>query len=150
VSGAVGVAVVICLVAGLAGAVQAAIMGRFGERIGVVESLAFASIVTTVLSLLALLAVRRSFDGVVEGARAPVWMWSAGLMSALIVFAIALGPPRIGTTTTIALLITGNLFMAAIVDQLGLFGLERIELTPIRLLGLVLLAVGAGLTLVRG
>jgi bacterial/archaeal transporter family-2 protein len=150
VSGAVAVAVVICLVAGLAGAVQAAIMGRFGERIGVVESLAFASIVTTVLSLLALLAVRRSFDGVVEGARAPVWMWSAGLMSALIVFAIALGPPRIGTTTTIALLITGNLFMAAIVDQLGLFGLERIELTPIRLLGLVLLAVGAGLTLVRG
>jgi bacterial/archaeal transporter family-2 protein len=150
VSGAVAVAIVVCLVAGLAGALQAAIMGRFGERIGVVEALAFASIVTTTLSLLALVAVRRSFDGVVEGARAPVWMWSAGLMSALIVFAIALGPPRIGTTTTIALLIAGNLIMAAIVDQFGLFGLERIELTPIRILGLGLLAVGAGLTLVRG
>ncbi len=148
-SGAVAVAVAICLVAGLAGAVQAAVMGRFGERIGVVEALAFASIVTTTLSLLALVVVRRSFDGVVEGARAPVWMWSAGLMSAFIVFAIALGPPRIGTTTTIALVIAGNLIMAAIVDQFGLFGLDRIELTPIRVLGLALLAVGAGLTLVR-
>ena len=148
-SGAAAVAVSVCLVAGLAGAVQAAVMGRFGERIGVVEALAFASIVTTTLSLAALLIVRRSFDGVAEGARAPVWMWSAGLMSAFIVFAIALGPPRVGTTTTIALVIAGNLIMAAIVDQFGLFGLEQISLTPLRVVGLALLAVGAALTLVR-
>ncbi len=70
-------------------------------------------------------------------------------MSALIVFAVALGPPRIGTTTTIALIIAGNLIMAAVVDQLGLFGLERVGLTPIRIIGLALVATGAGLTLYR-
>jgi transporter family-2 protein len=150
VSAASVVAVSVCLVAGLAGALQAAVMGRFGERIGVVEALAFASIVTTTLSLAALFVVRRSFDGIAEGARSPVWMWSAGLMSAFIVFAIALGPPRIGTTTTIALVIAGNLVMAAIVDQFGLFGLEQIGLTPVRALGIALLAVGAALTLYKG
>jgi bacterial/archaeal transporter family-2 protein len=149
VSGAAAVAVVVCLVAGLAGALHAAVMGRFGERTGVVEALAFASIVTTVVSLTTLLVVRRSLDGIVEGARAPVWMWSAGLMSAFIVFAIALGPPRIGTTTTIALVIAGNLLMAAIVDQFGLFGLDKIGLTPVRVLGIVLLGIGAALTLYR-
>ncbi len=143
------VAVVVCLVAGLAGAIQAALMGRFGQRIGVVEAVAFASLVTTVVALSSLLVIRQSVGGLAEGLRAPPWMWSAGVMSAFIVFAVALGPPRIGTTTTIALVIAGNLLMAAIVDRFGLFGLEKIGLTPVRIAGIMLLAVGAALTLYR-
>jgi transporter family-2 protein len=149
VAGGAAAAVVVCLIAGLAGAVQAAVMGRFGERIGVVEAVAFASMVTTLVALASLLVVRQSLSGVVDGLRAPPWMWLAGVMSAFIVFAVALGPPRIGTTTTIALIIAGNLLMAALIDRYGLFGLDRIGLTPIRVLGIVLLGVGAALTLYR-
>jgi len=147
-SGAVA-AVLVCLVAGLAGAVQAAVMGRFGERIGVVEAVAFASVVTMLVAFAALLAVRQTVGGVVEGLRAPPWMWVAGVMSAFIVFAVALGPPRIGTTTTIGLIIAGNLVMAAVIDRFGLFGLERIGLSPVRVLGIVLLGLGSALTLYR-
>ena len=143
------VAVVVCLVAGLAGAIQAALMGRFGERIGVVEAVAFASVVTTLTAFTAVLVVRQGVAGVAEGLRAPPWLWLAGVMSALIVFAVALAPPRIGTTTTIGLIIAGNLVMAAVVDRFGLFGLERIGLSPLRVLGIVLLSVGAALTLYR-
>ena len=142
-------AIAVCLVAGLAGALQAAVMGRFGERIGVVEAVAFASLVTTLSAFTTLLVARQSVSGIGDGFRAPAWMWTAGIMSAFIVFAVALGPPRIGTTTTIALVIAGNLVMAAIVDRFGLFGLERIGLSPIRVLGIVLLGVGAALTLYR-
>jgi bacterial/archaeal transporter family-2 protein len=142
-------AVVVCLVAGLAGAIQAALMGRFGERIGVVEAVAFASVVTTLTAFTAVLVVRQGVAGVAEGLRAPPWLWLAGVMSALIVFAVALAPPRIGTTTTIGLIIAGNLVMAAVVDRYGLFGLERIGLSPVRVLGIVLLGVGAALTLYR-
>jgi transporter family-2 protein len=149
VAGGAAAAVVVCLIAGLAGAVQAAVMGRFGERIGVVEAVAFASMVTTLVALASLLVVRQSLSGVADGLRAPPWMWLAGVMSAFIVFAVALGPPRIGTTTTIALIIAGNLLMAALIDRYGLFGLDRIGLTPIRVLGIVLLGVGAALTLYR-
>ena len=143
------VAVVVCLVAGVAGGIQAALMGRFGERIGVVESVAFASAVTTLTAFAAVLVVRQGVAGVVEGLRAPPWLWLAGVMSAMIVFAVALAPPRIGTTTTIALIIAGNLIMAAVIDHYGLFGLERIGLSPLRVLGIVLLSVGAALTLYR-
>lgn len=143
------IAVVVCLVAGLAGAIQAGLMGRFGERIGVVEAVAFASVVTTLTAFTAVLVVRQGVAGVAEGLRAPPWLWLAGVMSALIVFAVALAPPRIGTTTTIGLIIAGNLVMAAVIDRYGLFGLERIGLSPLRVLGIVLLGVGAALTLYR-
>jgi len=128
---------------------QAALMGRFGERIGVVEAVAFAALVTALVAVASLLVVRQSASGVAEGLRAPPWMWLAGVMSAFIVFAVALGPPRIGTTTTIGLIIAGNLVMAAVIDRYGLFGLERIGLSPIRVLGIALLGVGSALTLYR-
>jgi transporter family-2 protein len=149
VSGGSAVAIVVCLVAGLAGAAQAAVMGRFGERIGVVEAVAFASLVTATVSIAAVLVARQSLSAVADGLRAPVWMWTAGVMSAFIVFAVALAPPRIGTTTTIGLVIAGNLVAAAAIDRYGWFGLEQIGLSPVRLVGIGLLAVGAALTLYR-
>jgi transporter family-2 protein len=142
-------AVAICLIAGLAGAGQAAIMGRFGERIGVVEAVAFASLVTMAVAVGTALVTRQTAGWLGEGLRAPPWMWTAGIMSAFIVFAVALAPPRIGTTTTIALVIAGNLVAAAVIDRFGWFGLEQIGLTPVRVLGILLLGVGAALTLVR-
>jgi bacterial/archaeal transporter family-2 protein len=143
------IAVLVCVVAGLGGGIQAAIMGRFGERIGVVESVAFSSLVTTALALVVVFLSRQTVTGIGEGFRAPAWLWLGGVMSGLIVFAVALAPPRIGTTTTIALIIAGNLAAAAVIDRYGLFGLEQIGLSPVRILGIVLLAVGAGLTLHR-
>ena len=142
-------AVAICLIAGLAGAGQAAIMGRFGARIGVVEAVAFASLVTMAVAVGTALVIRQTAGWLGEGLRAPPWMWTAGIMSAFIVFAVALAPPRIGTTTTIALVIAGNLVAAAVIDRFGWFGLEQIGLTPVRVLGILLLGVGAALTLVR-
>ncbi len=148
-SSASAIAVAVCVLAGLGAGVQAAVQGKFGERIGVVESVAFSSLVTTTLAVAVVLAARQSVAGIGEGFRVPPWLWLAGVMSALIVFAVALAPPRIGTTTTIGLIIAGNLVMAAVIDRYGLFGLEQIGLSPVRVLGIALLALGAGLTLYR-
>ena len=139
--------VALCAVAGLGGAVQAAVMGRFGERIGSFEALAFATLLTALLAGAALLLLRRSFAGYADGFRSPVWLWSAALMSALIVFALTVAAPRIGTTAAIALLIAGNLGTAAVIDRFGWFGVDEAGLAWPRLLGIALLAVGAALTL---
>ena len=148
-SSASAIAVAVCVLAGLGAGVQAAVQGKFGERIGVVESVAFSSLVTTVLALAVVLAARGGLGGLADGLRVPPWLWLGGLMSSLVIFAIALSPPRIGTTTTLALIISGNLIAAAVIDRFGWFGLERIGLGPLRILGLVLLGIGAALTLVR-
>ena len=124
-------------------------MGRFGERIGILEAVAFSSLVTTVLTLAVVTAARHTTGGVSAGLRSPPWLWLGGVMSAAIVYALALGPPRIGTTTTVALVIAGNLVMAAVIDAYGWFGSERIPLSAARVLGIALLALGAALVLRR-
>ena len=142
-------AVTLAAVAGLAGAVQAAVMGELGERVGIVPALAFSALVSLTLAAVLLLVVDTSLAGIRAVVREPVWLWSGGALSLFIILAVTVGPPRIGTTATIGLVIVGNLFMAAIVDQFGLFGLERIPVTWPRLLGLVLLVAGAALLLER-
>jgi transporter family-2 protein len=146
--GAAGAAA-LCLVAGLGGAVQVAVMGRLGERIGTLEALAFATLLTAGICGVVLLVVRRSAAGYAHGLHTPVWLWIGALMSALIVFALTLAAPRIGAAATIGLMIAGNLIMGAAIDRFGLFGLDRIGLEWPRLVGLALLVAGATLSLAR-
>ena len=122
-------------------------MGELGERVGIAPALVFAVIVSLVCALVALLVVERSFSGVRAAYEQPKWLWIGGVMSILIVFAITLGAPRIGTAATIGLVIAGNLLMAAVIDRFGLFGQDEIPLAWPRLVGIALLAIGAGLSL---
>jgi transporter family-2 protein len=147
VSGGNVLAVVLALSAGLAGSVQAAVMGKLGERVGTFEALGFSTIVSIVIGLTVLLVVRQSFEGIAAAARQPVWLWTGGALSAFIVLAVTVGPPRIGVTATVALVITGNLLMAAVIDRFGWLGNEQIALNWPRVLGILLLAAGAALTL---
>lgn len=146
-SGAVAVAVTLCVLAGLAGPVQAAVMGELGERVGIVPALALSAFVTMAVALSALAVMRQ---GVGELVRQPAWLWTGGILSAFIVISVTVAPPRIGTTATIGVIIAGNLAMAAAIDRYGLLGQERIGLGWPRLVGIGLLAAGAALSLHRG
>ena len=146
-SGGNALAVVLALSAGLAGSVQAAVMGKLGERVGIFEALAFSTVVAIVVAWVTLLVARQSVSGVGEAARQPVWLWTGGALSAFIVLAITVGPPRIGVTATVAMVIAGNLVMAALIDRFGWLGNKQIDLDWQRVLGLFLLVAGAALTL---
>jgi transporter family-2 protein len=146
-SGGNVLAVTLSIIAGVAGTVQIAVMGKLGDRIGVVPALAFAALVAAGIGVLALLATRRSLTRFADAVHQPAWLWLGGLMGAFVVFTITFAGPRIGTTATVAVFLVGQFAAAAVVDRYGLFGLERIALGWPRVLGLVLLAVGAALTL---
>jgi bacterial/archaeal transporter family-2 protein len=142
-----GFAVALVVAGGIAGAVQAAVMGRFGERVGTLEAFAFATLVTAAIAAALLVVVRRSVDGYGDAARQPLWLWSAAACGALIVLGITFAAPRIGTTATIGIITAGNLATAVVVDRFALFGLDRIAITWVRVAGVLLLAAGAALTL---
>ena len=142
-------AVALTVLAGLAGSVQVAVMGRFGHRVGVLEALAFSTGVQLVLSLGILLVARTGIGGLVETFRSPVWMWLGGVMGLTVVFTITFAQPRIGATATIGILIAGQLVMGALIDRFGLFGVQQIAISPARAVGIVLLGIGAALSLVR-
>ena len=143
------VAVALAVLAGLAGSMQVAIMGRFGDRVGIVEALAFATAIQLVLSLTILLVARTGFGGLGGAFRAPAWMWLGGVMGLIVVFTITFSQPRIGATATIGILIAGQLVMGAVIDRFGLFGVDPIDISVPRAVGIVLLGIGAGLSLVR-
>lgn len=136
----------VTLVAGLAGSIQAAVMGELGERTGIVPAVAFSALVGVVAALLLLLVVERG-AGLGRVLEQPVWLWTGGLLSVGIVVAITIAPPRIGVAATVGIVIAGNLVMAALIDQFGLFGQDEIAIGGLRLLGLALLAAGSALTL---
>jgi transporter family-2 protein len=144
-----GVAILVSLGAGIAGGIQVAIAGAFGRRIGVLEATSFAAVVGALAVVAATVVVRQGLGGVAEGFRVPPWLWLGGVMGAIVVTTISYAPQRIGTFATIGLLIAGQLVAGAVIDALGLFGLEKIPLTVHRIAGLVLLSVGALLVLRR-
>jgi bacterial/archaeal transporter family-2 protein len=144
-----GLAALLALVAGLGGAVQIAVQGRLGDRVGSIEAMATASVIGAAIALLVLLLARRSVGGVGDALGAPKWMLVGGLMSALIILAITVAGPRIGIVATTAVLIAAQFSLATVIDRYGWFGVERIAVSWQRVLGIGLLFVGAALTLRR-
>jgi bacterial/archaeal transporter family-2 protein len=140
-------ATMLAVAAGLAGSVQIAVMSRLGERIGVLQALGFATVLTAVLAFAVLIVARRSVSGYAHALHQPWWVLSGGVLSLLIVFTITYAGPRIGVAATVGILIAGQLVMGAAIDRFGMFGSQRIGLHWPRLLGIGLLAVGAALSL---
>jgi transporter family-2 protein len=140
-------AVVLSVVAGLAGSVQIAMMSQLGDRISTVGALAFASLLTGIAAFLLLLAFDHSLDAYSAALRQPWWMLLGGLMGLLIVGTITYAGVRIGVAATVGILIAGQLVAGAAIDRFGLFGSEQIGLHWPRVLGIVLLGAGAALSL---
>src|SRR2546425_3723980 len=126
-SGGNTLAVSMSLVAGVAGTVQIAVMGRLGERIGVVPAFAFAAAVAAGFGVLALLTARRSFAGYAEAVHQPSWLWLGGLMGAFVVLTITYAGPRIGTTATVAGFLVGQFAPGAAGGRYGPFGGGRLR-----------------------
>jgi transporter family-2 protein len=142
------IAITMAFAAGLAGAAQASVSGAMGRRIGSMQAAAFGSIVAAVLLVGVAFAIGRG-GGIAEAIRQPPWLWISGVFGAMIVFSIAYAPQRIGTFATVALIIAGQLIAGASIDAFGWLGTERIPVTASRVMGLVLLSLGAALTLRR-
>jgi len=145
-----GLAVGLAVAAGLAGAVQAAVMGELGGRAGIFPALAFSGVVSVVIGLVLLLIARQSVRGLADVARQPLWLWTGGALSVLIILAITVASPRIGLAATIGIIIAFNLGVAAIIDRFGWFGFDQIAISWTRALGLLCLGAGAALSLYKG
>ena len=123
-------------------------MGRFGERIGSYEAIAANLLFSTLIATTLLLLLRQSLAGFGDALHSPWWYWvGGGGMGVVVVFTITVVTPQIGATATIGLLIAGQLAMGVLIDRYGWFGVEQVPLNWPRIVGVLLLAVGALLAL---
>jgi bacterial/archaeal transporter family-2 protein len=110
---------------------------------------AAASFVIGLLALVGFATVVGSRASTGSLGQMPGWAWLGGVLGAIYVASVTMLGPRLGGMTMVALVIAGQLIVALVVDRFGILGYPQIAVTPTRLLGAVLLLVGALLVVRR-
>jgi transporter family-2 protein len=104
-------------------------------------------LVGTLTLLVVFSSLRHPWPGVAELKTAPLWAWSGGLMGAFFVSCMAFFAPKLGATTLLALVISGQIVASLLLDHFGAIGFNTHEINLWRVLGVLLIA--AGVVLVR-
>ncbi|HEX2764936.1 MAG TPA: DMT family transporter [Allosphingosinicella sp.] len=105
-----------------------------------------AALVSFAVGTLALAAVALALGVRPAGATVrslPWYAWTGGLYGAVFVAVAAFAAPRFGIAYFVVVAIAGQLAMALLLDRLGAFGLDQIEISPSRILGVLLVLAGA-------
>lgn len=132
---------------GMAVALQPSINARLAQKTGAYESSMISFAVGTIAMLAVVLVTGKgSLRGVMA---AEWWELTGGILGAFFVTLTIIAVPRLGTTAVMAAIIAGQLATGAFLDHIGAFGLRQLPFSPLRLLGMVLLAAGAALIIRR-
>lgn len=102
----------------------------------------FVGFVVLLLVWLASLAVRPTGFSLPEFSSVPWWAWIGGSMGGLYVIATLWAVPKLGMLTIVAALVLGQMLAALIIDTTGAFGLIAREISPTRILAVVLVLGG--------
>ena len=118
----------------------------------VLHSPLYATVANFAVGLLVLLACAVAFNARVAAGsvgQAPAWAWLGGVLGAAYVASVTILGSRLGALALLALVLSGQLVSALVVDQLGALGFPRTEVTLTRLLGATLLIAGTLLVVKR-
>jgi transporter family-2 protein len=105
-----------------------------------------AALVSFAIGTIALIAVALSLGvrpAAGEVRALPWYAWTGGLYGAVFVAVAAFAAPRMGVTYFLMVAIAGQLAMALLLDRIGAFGLERVEISPTRIAGILFVLAGA-------
>jgi bacterial/archaeal transporter family-2 protein len=139
-----GLAIVVTVVVGGLIALQAPVNARLADAVGKLPAAAVSFAIGTVV-LVALASVVEGW-GRVGGVRdvGPGYL-TGGLLGAAYVATALVTVRSLGAGGVTAATIAGQLAAALVVDQFGLLGVEQRGITPLRLAGVLLLALGTAL-----
>jgi transporter family-2 protein len=73
---------------------------------------------------------------------APPLYYAGGFVVAFYVLSITWTAPRIGVANAVFFVLLGQIVSAALIDQFGLFGALKSQLTTQRIIGIVFMAIG--------
>ena len=134
----------VALIAGAVLPVQTAVNNKMAVAVGSPVLGALVSFAVGTLSILIYsVASGESIGSLTSSKDAPAIAWIGGLTGAFFVTVTIILMPRIGVALTISLIIAGQLITALVMDHFGLLGLEVRQVTPLRIVGVVLVGLGA-------
>jgi len=131
------------VIAGSMITVQSVLNSALGKKTGNFGSVFILTIVSiAVLLLLMTLFPNTSNLGEIPGL-SEWYLYLGGVLGVAILAAPIFLIPRIGATSTLTALVLGQLLLALIIDHFGLFNVPKIEINLVRVMGIILLVVGA-------
>ena len=129
-------------------AFQPPVNSELGKRTSVVAA-AFISTLIAAIAL-AVLAVALGEAGHVRDIRhIPLGYLTGGLLGAALISVSLVTVRTLGAGGVVAATLCGQLVVSATLDRFGVLGLDRVGLTPTRLLGFALLVGGTALVTAR-
>jgi transporter family-2 protein len=130
--------------AGACIALQASANGNFRKSLGdnPLFAAAFSICGTVLTATVAMLILRPPVPSADAIRAAPWWNWIGGPLGALIVLAGAALTRELGAALFIALVVGGQLLCSLLLDHFALLGLQQQPITPIRVLGALLVVAG--------
>lgn len=135
----------VAFIAGVASAIQTGINGYVGT---ILDSPYITTVLTNIegiIFLIVVILVTRSKLQVrnTTGTRYPAWIWFGGIYGTLFVIGNIYLAHTIGIGMTVVLTLIGQMLCSLILDTAGILGVPKKKLTANRIIGLVIMIVGA-------
>jgi transporter family-2 protein len=134
------VTVLVGLLGGVVVGVQSPLAGAMSQRVGGASSSLVVHLGGAALS--GLLVLLRGGEQLQHWRSLPWYMLGSGLFGVVLYLSLSHTVPRLGATSSIALIVVGQLLAGLVIDQLGLFGIPVRGLDASRLLAVALLVTG--------
>jgi len=138
------VSVVLAVIVGAVIPIQTGINSRLARHIGITLLASLVSFAVGTIGLgLVLLATRTPLPLAATVASQPWWIWIGGLCGLVFLTMNMVLLPRIGASATVILPLFGQVVGGLVIDVIGGFGTTERPLTIGRVVGVVLVALGA-------
>lgn len=135
--------ILLVFLGGVGVAVQGPLATMITQRLGRWESAFLVHVGGAILAgLLVLLFPANRWS---EWSTLPKYTLVAGIFGVFIIFAVGFSIPRIGVTSTVTILIIAQLVTGLILDHFGLLGVPQYSINAYRILGCIVLGIGAWL-----
>lgn len=144
-----GLAILFALAAGCFVGLQAPVNARLGREIGALQAATVSFTVGTLALILVTALSSGGLSGIGSATKAPWWALIGGVLGAFYITVALLTVRTLGLSGLTAVVVTGQLAIAVVVDRFGLLGIPRQHIDASRILGLVLLVVGVVLVVRR-
>lgn len=143
------VAVLLAIAAGCFVGLQAPVNARLGKQVGSLQAATVSFAVGTLALILVASLSSGGLSGIGSATKAPWWALIGGVLGAFYVTVALVTVRTLGLSSLTAIVVTGQLAIAVVVDRFGLLGIAKQQIGVTRIVGLVLLVAGVVLVVRR-
>ena len=136
--------ILIGLAGGMAVGIQAPLSSMISQKLGILESVFIIHIGGAFFALIPLLIYGGGKLG--SWRTVPWYALCAGVFGLVVIFSMSYMIPRVGIATALIILLAGQLLIGTLLDYFGLLGAVQRPVDFMRLLGLVVVLLGAWLS----